>query len=98
MESIVNKHEKTINKYLTSQPKLERKLSQKHDSKFKALTKQVSGNVDEKKTLTAKIEPELEQRNNIVKVNTGKHQTQLRSTISNYKLFSALSIDGWECS
>ena len=41
MESVVKKHEKTINKYLTSQPKLERKLSQKHDSKFEAPTKQV---------------------------------------------------------
>ena len=43
MKNIVNKHEQTINESSTCQPQLEDKLSQKFDSKIKALTKQVSG-------------------------------------------------------
>ena len=42
-------------KSATSQPQLEHKLSQL-DSKFEALTKQVSGSMDEmEKTITAKL-------------------------------------------
>ena len=67
IETIVNKHEQTLNNTSTSQTQLDRKLSQKLDSRFEALTKQVLGTTnDMQMTLTDKVGHTLENRNNAI--------------------------------